>query len=76
MMPTLMAKSFAILPHPGPQIPLQVQSEPTGTQPLATQNHTPQTLAHSPLELGDQDKRELRTVREVGYYQTETVRRE
>ena len=30
-------KSFAIFPHPGPQIPLQVQSEPMGTQLLAAQ---------------------------------------
>lgn len=34
-------KSFAILPHPGPQIPLQAQSESMGTQPLAVHNDMP-----------------------------------
>lgn len=67
-------KSFVILPYPGPQISLQVQSELVGHSPLLPKiAHPKPLLACSPSELGDQDYRELRTIREVCYCQTETV---
>ena len=69
-------KSFAVLAHPEPQVLFHVQSEPTGTQPLAAQNHNLHTLARRPSKRGNQDQSKLTGVREVNCCQTETVRQE